>query len=36
MKEKNLKHIKFDNKTIAKISVEDLDFSFVNKIGDTN
>ena len=35
MKEKNLKHIKFDNKTIAKISVEDLDFSFVNKIGDT-
>ena len=33
MKVKNLNQIKFDNKTIDKIKVEDLDFTFVDKSG---
>ena len=35
MKAKNLNRIKFDNKTIDKIKVEDLDFSYINKTGET-
>ena len=27
--------IKLDNRTIAKIRVEDLDFSYINKVGET-
>lgn len=34
MKAMNLNQIKFDNKTIEKIKVEDLDFTFVDKSGE--
>jgi len=35
MKKENLSQIKFDNKAIDKIKVEDLDFSYINKVGET-
>ena len=34
MKKENLNQIKFDNKAIDKIKVEDLDFSYTNKAGE--
>ena len=34
MKKENLSQIKFDNKAIDKIKVEDLDFSYINKAGE--
>ena len=35
MKKENLSQIKFDNKAIDKINVEDLDFSYINKAGES-
>jgi hypothetical protein len=34
MKKENLNQIKFDNKAIDKVKVEDLDFSYTNKAGE--
>jgi len=33
MKDTNLRHIKFDNKTISKIKVDDLEFTYIDKDG---
>ena len=35
MKKENLRHIKFDNKSIESIKTKDLDWTYINKAGET-